>query len=91
MAVRKRQIKTDWTRLRTASDAEIRQAVAADADAAPIVDRDWFLNARVVSPKGKKAVSIPLDADVVHWFKTHGRGYQAQINAVLRAYVDSRK
>ena len=37
----------------------------------------------------KQQLTIRLDADVVHWFKTHaqGRGYQTRINQALRDYV----
>ena len=39
----------------------------------------------------KQQVTLRLDADVVHWFKTHadeGRGYQTKINAALRRFVE---
>ncbi len=32
----------------------------------------------------KKAVQIRLDADVLAWFKSYGKGYQSRINAALR-------
>ena len=32
----------------------------------------------------KKAVQIRLDADVLAWFKSYGKGYQSRINKVLR-------
>ncbi|PTW44215.1 uncharacterized protein (DUF4415 family) [Sphingomonas faeni] len=37
----------------------------------------------------KKPVTLRLDADIVTWFKEHAddRGYQTQINRVLRRYV----
>ena len=38
----------------------------------------------------KKQITLRLDADVVSWFKAHapnGRGYQTDINRVLREYV----
>ena len=37
----------------------------------------------------KKPVTLRLDADVVAWFKEHalGRGYQTEINRVLRRHV----
>ena len=85
-----KQGRTDWARLRRLGDAEIRRAVDADRDAAPIVTADWFRRARLVEPKPKKAVSMRLDEDVLNWFKARGRGYQTRMNAVLRAYVESR-
>ncbi len=37
----------------------------------------------------KEPVTIRLDADILAWFKEHaaGRGYQTEINRVLRRYV----
>lgn len=37
----------------------------------------------------KQPVTLRLDADVVAWFKEHaeGRGYQTEINRVLRRHV----
>ena len=39
----------------------------------------------------KQQVTLRLDADLVHWFKAKNggaRGYQTQINAALRRYVE---
>lgn len=39
----------------------------------------------------KQQLTLRLDADVVHWFKTHAdgeRGYQTKINAALRQFVE---
>ena len=87
--------RTDWARVRALTDADIAKAVAEDPDAAPLLDDEWFKNARIVMPPAKKDIHIKLDDIVVNWFKksakkTGGRGYQTQINAVLRAYVDSK-
>jgi uncharacterized protein (DUF4415 family) len=32
----------------------------------------------------KEAVTIRLDADVIHWLKSNGRGYQTRTNSLLR-------
>lgn len=41
----------------------------------------------------KQQLTLRLDADVVHWFKTHakGGGYQTRINQALRDYVEERR
>jgi uncharacterized protein (DUF4415 family) len=41
----------------------------------------------------KQQLTLRLDADVVHWFKTHGpgRGYQTRINKALRDYVEGQR
>lgn len=38
----------------------------------------------------KQQLTLRLDADLIHWFKSHGgeRGYQTRINAALRRVVD---
>ncbi|HZR58177.1 MAG TPA: BrnA antitoxin family protein [Terriglobales bacterium] len=35
----------------------------------------------------KKPVTLRLDADVLAWFKTPGRGYQTRINRALRTMM----
>ena len=37
----------------------------------------------------KKSVTIRLDADVLAWLKSQGRGYQTRINRVLRESMES--
>ena len=37
----------------------------------------------------KETVTIRLDADVLHWLKGHGRGYQTRINRILRVVMES--
>jgi len=41
----------------------------------------------------KQQLTLRLDADVVHWFKTHalGGGYQTRINQALRDYVEEHR
>jgi uncharacterized protein (DUF4415 family) len=36
-------------------------------------------------------VTLRLDRDVLAWFRRQGRGYQARINAVLRAFVKAQE
>ena len=40
----------------------------------------------------KQQLTLRLDADVIHWFKSHadgGGGYQTRINAALRKFVEA--
>jgi len=37
----------------------------------------------------KKSLTIRLDADVLAWLKSHGRGYQTRINAILRGAMQN--
>ena len=32
-----------------------------------------------------------IDEDILEWFRAQARGYQTQINALLRAYVEAHR
>ena len=36
----------------------------------------------------KKPITIRLDADVLHWLKGQGDGYQTRINSILRRVME---
>ena len=55
------------------------------------LDASFFKNAKLRTPRNKKAVSLRLDPDVLEWFKEQGEGYQTRINAVLRLYMDAHR
>ena len=43
---------------------------------------------RGLKPVPRKAqLTIRVDSDVLEWYRKQGRGYQARINALLRAYM----
>jgi uncharacterized protein (DUF4415 family) len=37
----------------------------------------------------KKSVTVRLDADVLAWLKSRGKGYQTRINRLLRAAMEN--
>ncbi len=82
--------RTNWKRVRALTGEQISEAIREDPDAPPILDKEWFRKARIVIPE-KTPLTIRLDRDIIEWFKKHGKGYQTRINAVLRAYVESRQ
>ena len=58
----------------------------------PKVGDEFWANATVHWPdQPKKQVTMRLDADLLDWFKSNGRGYQTRINAVLRSYYESER
>ncbi len=57
----------------------------------PALDEDFFKEARVVVPPGKKQLTFRLDADVLAWLKAQGKGYQSRINAILRMYYEAHR
>ena len=61
----------------------------------PEVTPEMF--ARAVVRRGLKPVphkvqlTLRLDDDVVKWFRAQGKGYQTQMNAVLKAYKEAKQ
>ena len=57
----------------------------------PVVPEvDWAV-AEPEIPGGKKMISLRVDADVLAYFQSGGKGYQTRMNAVLRSYMNARK
>jgi len=69
-----------------------------------LADLDWKRKRRAAWPAAwngieeafpttppKTPLTLRLDADLVAWFRSQGRGYQARMNAALRAYMLARK
>ena len=69
--------------------AALSEEAIDTADIPEASDANWALARRghLFRPI-KQSVTIRLDADVVAWFKDHAeRGYQTEINQVLRDHV----
>lgn len=63
-----------------------------DYSDAPELDEAFWQRARVlVPPAPKQQLTLRVDGDVLDWFRAQGRGYQTRMNAVLRAYYESRR
>jgi uncharacterized protein (DUF4415 family) len=78
--------RTDWQRIARLTDAEIERMATRDPDNPGRKKGDWA-NAFIGVPPLKIPVNAKFDVDVVEWFKSHGRGYQARMNSVLRHYM----
>jgi uncharacterized protein (DUF4415 family) len=74
--------QTDWQRLDTMSDEDI------DLSDCPEVTPEQF--AKSVVRRGLPAIKNKA-SDVLEWFKSHGQGYQTQINRLLRAYMEAQQ
>jgi uncharacterized protein (DUF4415 family) len=79
--------RTDWKRVKAMSQADVERL--ADEEEGPL-PKGWERTIVLGIPAPKKDIHIRLDADIVDWFKAHGKGYQTRINAVLRAFLQSR-
>jgi uncharacterized protein (DUF4415 family) len=84
---RKSETDTDWERLDAMTDLEI------DLSDCPEIKLEQFAKAVVrqglPENKNKSQVTLRIDNDVLEWFKSQGRGYQTQINSLLRAYMEA--
>ena len=66
--------------LRNKPDSEI------DYSDIPPLDEKFWKNA-IRNPfykPTKTSTTVRIDSDVLHWLRTHGKGYQSRINAILR-------
>jgi len=81
--VSRKSIKSDLARLDRMKDSDIDYS-----DIPPLGD-EFFTKATVAWPPAKHQLTIRLDADVLHWLKENGRGYQTRINHILRAAMES--
>ena len=57
------------------------------SDIPEITDFSGFEVGKFYRPM-KEAVTVRLDADVVHWLKRDGKGYQTRLNAILRREME---
>ena len=84
-----KQSQTDWTRLQAMQDKDI------DLSDSPALTPELFARAivrRGLQPVPRKSqLTLRLDQDVLEWFRKQGQGYQTQINALLRAYMNAHK
>ncbi|MBC1198027.1 BrnA antitoxin family protein [Microcystis aeruginosa BLCCF158] len=79
--------QTDWQRLDAMSDEDI------DLSDCPEITPEMFAKSvvqrSVAATKDKAQVTLSIDNDVFEWFKSQGKGYQIQINELLRAYMEA--
>ncbi|WP_404786356.1 BrnA antitoxin family protein [Altericista sp. CCNU0014] len=85
-----RKSQTDWARVDAMTDEDI------DLSDCPEITPEQFAKAVVQrgglpSAKNKDQVTLRIDSDVLEWFKQQGRGYQTQINRLLRAYMEAHR
>jgi uncharacterized protein (DUF4415 family) len=68
-----------------------RQDGEIDYSDIPKIDKDFWENAELVEAPGKKQLTVRLDADVLEWLKSQGKGYHSRINAILRSYYEAHR
>jgi uncharacterized protein (DUF4415 family) len=76
-------MKSDLARIDGFGDEEI------DYSDIPSLDESFLKKATVAWPPAKEQLTIRLDADVLAWLKSQGKGYQTRINRILRVVMES--
>ena len=80
------------TALTAAQKAELKALAAKpeskiDCSDIPPLQEDFWKKA-VRNPfyrPTKTSTTVRIDSDVLHWLRSHGKGYQSRINAILRS------
>lgn len=78
--------KTDWKRVDAMRDEDIDFSDNPEATVEDFARGIVHLGFKPLPPK--EQITLRLDADVLEWFRERGAGYQTQINALLRAYMN---
>ena len=86
--LRKMKSQADWDAVRQMTDEEIDAACEDDPTWQGMGGDDWMEHAELITPP-KRGIYAKFDEDVIAYYKSLGRGYQAKMNAVLRAYMES--
>ena len=80
--------ETDWAKVDAMPQEEVERL--ADEEEGPLPE-GWEDTVQLGIPEPAQPVHIRLDPEVLRWFKAAGPGYQTRINAVLRAFVRSKR
>jgi uncharacterized protein (DUF4415 family) len=80
--VSKKSIKSDLKRIDTMTDENIDYS-----DIPPLGD-EFFTQKTVSFSPSKQQLTIQLDQDILEWLKAQGKGYESQINHILREVME---
>jgi uncharacterized protein (DUF4415 family) len=87
-----REDVSDWARVHAMTEEEIEANAASDPDAPPLSAEELATGVLVMPHEHPWVpISVPVDPDVLEYFRKDGPGYQSRINAVLRAYVRAQR
>ncbi|HET9680227.1 MAG TPA: BrnA antitoxin family protein [Gammaproteobacteria bacterium] len=80
--------KTNWQHVDALRDEDID--FSDNPELTPEIFAKAVVRCDLQSRPPKKQVTLRIDADTLDWFRAQGQGYQTQINALLRAYMEAR-
>ena len=73
----------------TAEEINILNDSDIDFSDIPKLDKDFWDNAKLVTPDNTAQVTLRVKSSVLNYFKASGKGYQTRINQVLESYIRS--
>ena len=62
-----------------------------DTSDIPPLDEKFFANARLRMPRGKVAVTVSVEKDVVDWYQAQGEESRALMSAALKIYAEAHR
>ncbi|CAN5321354.1 hypothetical protein BH10ACI1_BH10ACI1_20100 [soil metagenome] len=77
--------QTNWAKLESMTDEEI------DTSDIPPLDEKFFANARLRMPRGKVAVTVSVEKEVVDWYQAQGEESRALMSAALKIYAEAHR
>ncbi|MDQ3685762.1 MAG: BrnA antitoxin family protein [Acidobacteriota bacterium] len=77
--------QTNWAKLETMTDEEI------DTSDIPPLDEKFFANARLRMPRGKIAVTVSVEKDVIDWYQAQGDDSKALMSVALKIYAEAHR
>lgn len=80
-----RQSATKWDRVDSIKEEDID--LSEDPELTPEMFSGALVRKGLKPVPRKKQITLRIDEDVLDWFRRRGRGYQTQINELLREYM----
>ena len=77
--------QTNWAKLEAMTDEEINTSDI------PPLDKKFFANARLRMPRGKVAVTVSVEKEVVDWYQAQGEESRALMSAALKIYAEAHR
>jgi uncharacterized protein (DUF4415 family) len=62
-----------------------------DVSEIPPLGESFFARAKVWRPAQRVPVTLPVDPDVLEWFRTQGEDFEQRMNAALRIYAEAHR
>lgn len=75
--------RTDWQALEAMEDETI------DYSDIPPLTEEFFEKATLRIPATQARQLVRIDPDILKWFQAHSSEYKAEINLVLRQYIEA--